>query len=192
MMHRPGFTLVEQIISLLLIMGVMAVMAQIFIDSARFAQNEGSRIQVGETAARAMATLDDTLREGRAVATTGTVNSTLYTTDDSTLVLMLPSLVNGALTSTNDVVVIRRNSNTNSLEQLLAPYVNAGNPALNSARTAGTTQLATDVGDVYFRYTTDAPIDSTAVTVVVTSSSTIQQRAFARTTLVYETLRNHP
>lgn len=169
----------------MIIAGLTLVVVNVFISAKNFYADEEQRIQVGETAARALATLDDTLREGRLIVASGTVGGTTYTTDDDTLVLALPSIVGGVLTTANDTVVITRNTATNILEELTA--VSAG-----STRPAGSKQLASGVNDVYFRYTTDDPVSSTAVTVVVSSTKTANQRPFTRTILLYETLRNHP
>ncbi len=182
---RPGFTLVEQIVSLLVLIGLSTIVISIFISTNNFSKDEGQRIQVGETAARVLATLDDTLREGRLILASGVISGTTYTTSDSVLVLTLPSIVGGLPTAANDLVVIRRDPTTNTLEKLSAPDV-------TSSRIAGTVQLASGVTDVYFRYTTDDPASSTAVTVLVSSTKTANQQAFTRTTILYETLRNHP
>lgn len=182
--HR-GITLIEQVISIVIIAGLTLIVINIFIAASNFNTDEEQRIQVGETAARALATLDDTLREGRLIVASGVVSGTTYTTDDATLVLALPSLVGGVLTAGNDTVVITRNPATNTLEELTAP-------GASSTRPAGSKQLATGVNDVYFRYTTDDPTSSTAVTVIVSSTKTANKRPFTRTTLLYETLRNHP
>lgn len=180
-----GFTLIETIISVIVLAGMTLVVVNIFLAANTFFADELQRIQVGETAARALATLDDTLREGRLIVANGVVDGTTYTTNDTTLVLALPSIVGGVLTSANDTVVITRNTSTNILEELTAP-------SAGSARVAGSKQLATGVNDVYFRYTTDDPTSSTAVTVIVSSTRTVNKRPFARTILLYETLRNHP
>lgn len=185
MSTRPGITLVEQMVSLLVLAGIALIVATMFITANNFGADEQARLQVGETAARALATLDDTLREGRLVLASGMVDGTTYVTSDTTLVLALPSIENDQPTSANDVVVIRRNPATNELQQLTAP-------SGSSTRTSGTIQLATSVNDVYFRYTTDDPTSSTAVTVLVSSTRTVSQRPYTRTTIVYETLRNHP
>ena len=185
MKQRPAYTLIEEMITLFTIAALMIVMVNMFITANRFSTDEEQRIQVGETAARALATLDNTLLEGRLVVASGVVSGTTYTTSDTVLVLNLPSLVSGLPTSGNDVVVIQRNSSTNSLEQLTAP-------AGGSSRTAGTVVLATGVNDLYFRYTTDDPTSSTSVTVLVSSTKTANKLPFTRTTLLNETLRNHP
>lgn len=182
---RAGSTLVELIISMVILAGMTLVVVNIFIAANNFSNDEQQRIQVGETAARALATLDDTLREGRLIMASGVVDGTTYTTDDTTLVLALPSIVGGVLTAANDTVVIMRNPATNTLEELTA--TSAG-----STRTAGSKQLAAGVNDIYFRYTTDDPTSSTAVTVIVSSTRTVNKRPFTRTILLYETLRNHP
>lgn len=163
----------------------MLIVITIFITANNFARDEEQRLQVGETAARVLATLDDTLLEGRLILASGVISGTTYTTNDSTLVLALPSIVNGLPTSANDIVVVRRNSSTNTLDQLTAP-------SGGSSRVAGTVQLASGVNDLYFRYTTDDPVSSTAVTVLVSSTKTANKRDFTRTTMLYETLRNHP
>lgn len=180
-----GFTLLEQMVSLIVLAGMSLIVVTIFISANNFSNDEQQRIQVGETAARVLASLDDTLREGRLILTSGVVNGTTYTTSDTTLVMALPSLVNGLPTAANDTVVVRRNTTTNTLEQLTAPDA-------TSTRAAGTIQLAIGVNDVYFRYTADDPASSTAITVLVSSTKTANKRAFTRTTILYETLRNHP
>jgi type II secretory pathway pseudopilin PulG len=180
-----GFTLIETIISVIVIAGMTLVVVNIFISANTFFADEQQRIQVGETAARALATLDDTLREGRLILASGVVDGITHPTNDTTLVLALPSVVGGVLTSANDTVVITRNTATNILEELTAP-------SAGSTRPAGSKQLATGVNDVYFRYTTDDPASSTAVTVVVSSTKTVNKRPFTKTILLYETLRNHP
>lgn len=185
MKQRLGFTLLEQVVSILVIVSMTLVVVTIFISANNFSTDEQQRILVGETAARALATFDDTLREGRLILTSGVVGGTTYTTSDSVLVLALPSIVNGQPTSGNDTVVIARDSSTNVLEQRTEP-------SGTSSRLAGTIQLATGVNDVYFRYTTDDPASSTAVTVLVSSTKTANKQDFTRTTILYETLRNHP
>lgn len=185
MKRRPAFTLVEQVVSLFVLASLMLIVVTIFLTANNFSRDEEQRLQVGETAARVLATLDDTVLEGRLILASGVVNSTTYTTNDSTLVLALPSIVNGLPTSANDIVVIRRNTSTNTLEQLTAPHA-------SSSRSAGTLQLASGVTDLYFRYTTDDPSSSTAVTTLVSSTKTANKKDFTRTTILYETLRNHP
>lgn len=185
MINRHGFTLIELLISLSIITGMMLIVINIFIAANNFSADEQRRIQVGETAARVLATLDDTLREGRQIMASGVVGGVTYTTDDATLVLALPSVVGGLLTAANDTVVITRNPATDIVEQHIAP--NTG-----SSRPAGTIQLATGVNDIYFRYTADDPASSTAVTVIISSTKTANKRPFTKTTLLYETLRNHP
>jgi type II secretory pathway pseudopilin PulG len=182
---RAGSTLIEVIISMVILAGMTLVVVNIFIAANNFSNDEQQRIQVGETAARALATLDDTLREGRLIIASGIVDGTTYTTNDTTLVLALPSIVGGVLTAANDTVVITRNPVTNILEELTAP-------SAGSSRQAGSKQLAAGVNDIYFRYTTDDPASSTAVTVIVSSTKTVNKRPFTRTIMLYETLRNHP
>lgn len=190
--QRPAITLIEQLISLGILVGLMLVVINIYIAAGQFANDEAQRIEVGENAARVLATLDDTLREGRAVLANGNVGGTVYTTDDSTLVLALPSIVNGDLTATNDIVVVELNQATGMLEQLTAPFTDSGHPALNSTRPGGTTQLATDVDEAYFRYPTDDPTSASSVSVIVTAGGQINQnRIFRRTIILNETFRNH-
>lgn len=185
MTKRPGLLLIEQVFSLIILVIITTVVINMFIVTVRFTTDEQARVQVGEVAARALATLDDTLREGRVILPNATIDGTPYTTGSTTLVLALPSIVNGETTNDNDTVVITKNATTNALER--KTLVHAG-----STRPAGTTLLASDVTDVYFRYTTDDPESSTAVTVVISSTKTANQKPFTRTTLLYETLRNHP
>lgn len=185
MTKRPGISLIEQIVTIVIMTGMVIVMVNILISTINFQTEESGRIVVGESAARILATLDDTLREGRVIAATATVNGDTYTTGDDTLVVHLPSVMGGVLTNNVDTVVVRRNPATRVLEQLL-------DPDPSSDRLAGTTQLATDVNDVYFRYTSDDPTTSTTVTVVMTTDQTTHGKTFSRTTLLNETLRNHP
>lgn len=180
-----GFTLLEQLVSISILGGLALIVGTIFISANNFTNDEQQRIQVGETAARVLDTLDDTLREGRSVLVSGVVNSVTYTTSDSVLVLALPSIIGGQPTADDDIVVVIRDPVTNTLQQLTEPDT-------TSARAAGTIQLATGVNDVYFRYTTNDPNLSTAVTALISSTRTANKRDFTRTILLYETLRNHP
>lgn len=184
MKYRRGITLIEQLIILPMLAGLTLVVVIIFISTINFNNDEQQRIQVGETAARVLDTLDETLREGRLIMPTGDVGGTTYTTSDSILVLALPSIVNGLPTTDNDTVVIIREPATNMLQRLTAPDA-------SSSRPAGTVQLATGVSDVYFRYTTDEPTLSTAVTALISSTTTANKQDFTRTIILYETLRNH-
>jgi hypothetical protein len=183
--HHPGFTLIEQVLSLFTLVIVMAIVGNLFIVGSRFSADEATRIEVGESAARILSTVDDTLREGRAIIASATINGTTYTTGKDVVVLTLPSIVNDQPTGSNDTVVIYRDAATNQLIQRTA-----ADPS--SSRVSGPVQVGTDVGQVYFRYTTNDPTSSTAVTVLVGTTQKLRTTTYTKYVLLYETLRNHP
>lgn len=182
---RRGSTLIELIYSIVIFAGLMLIVMNIFYSVKDFSTDEEHRLVVGETAARALSTFDDTIRQGRLIIANSTINGETYTTGDSTVVFTVPSLVSGIPTAASDTIVITRNTTTNELIEITAPNS-------NSERTAGTRQLSTNVSDVYFRYTTDDPTSSTAITVIITATQTANHGPYSRTSIVYETLRNHP
>lgn len=186
MTHRRGLTILELLIVIFVLIGMTSLMVNIFLGASTFSADEEQRIRVGESATRSLSSLDDTLREGRLVLASGTVDGTTYTTSENVLVLGLPSLISGTPSPTyNDIVVVARDTGTNQLLQHTEPYT-------DSTRPGGTIQLATDISEVYFRYVSDDPTSSTAVTAVVHSTRTNSGRTFNANILLYETLRNHP
>ncbi len=183
---RAGFTIFEVIISLLVVALLTLVVVNVFVGVNQFNRAEQSRILVGDQATRLFANLDATLRQGKAILSSATVGGTLYTTSSTTLVITLPSLVAGQPSaSTVDTVAVTLNSASGQLTAISAP-----DPS--SSRPSGTTLLMTSVSDIYFRYTTDDPTQSTAVTVVTIVGSTTNQRTFLQPAILYATLRNHP
>src|SRR4029077_6712599 len=105
---------------------------------------EQSRILVGDQATRLFANLNETLRQGKSILTSATINSTVYTTGPTTMVLTLPSIVSGQPSSTAvDTMAVTFDSAGSRLMSTMAPDA-------SSSRVGGVATLMTGVSDVYF------------------------------------------
>lgn len=183
---RKGLSLIELVISLGIFALIVLVVTNIFIGVFRFNKQEQSRILVGDEATRIFSTIDETLRQGKSILTNATISGTTYTTSNTTVVLTWPSLIAGSPSATEtDTVVLTYNASTKQIQQIISP-----DPS--SSRTANSGIVMTDAADAFFRYTTDDPTQSTALSLIVLPTATVGQQSFTQPAILYETLRNHP
>ncbi len=185
-MHwHSGITLLELIVSISIMSLVILVVVNIFIGTSRFNTDEQSRILVGDEATRVFSTLDQTLRQGKAIVASAIINGTTYTTNGTTVVLTLPSIVAGSPSPTQtDIAVVRWDSSSEQIQLITAP-----DPS--SSRAAGTAILTDGVSDIYFRYTSDDPTVSTTVEATIITSAPVNNSSFRQTAVLYVPLRNH-
>jgi type II secretory pathway pseudopilin PulG len=186
---RPGTTLIELLITILVLAIIVTIVGNVYIGSSRFTRDEQLRIDVGENAARIFSTTDQTLRQAKAVLANASLSGTNYTTDTDTLVFSLPSLVGGQPSPVEiDTGVIQVDTSLpdNPRLRLLIE------PDATSEREAADRILIEQVKDVYFRYTSPIPTNSTVVTVTVTIEELVNNRSFSRANLLYASFRNHP
>lgn len=186
-----GVTLVELLVGIGIMSIIVLIVVNLFISSGRFSSAEQLRIDVSEKAARVLSGLDETLREARAVITSANYSSVTYTTGDTTVVLTTPSLLADgslSLSDTDTVIVYRDTSDPDNiaLRRIIAAL------GTGSTRTTGSTTLVQGVKDVYFRYTTDVPTETTVVSATVTTETSVNNRPFTAAMILNATLRNHP
>lgn len=189
MKHRPGLTLLELLISMAILGIIVVVVSNLFIAAAQYTASEQTRITVGESNSRIFSTLDRTVRQGKAILSSATINSVLYNTSDMSMVFTLPSIqIDGTLTpTTSDTAVLFTDTiitNNHRLRLIIEPDASSYRDAVD--------QIITDhVADVYFRYNDEDPTMANSVTITVTNSQSILGRAFTQRNLVNLTLRNN-
>lgn len=189
--QRPAVSLVELLASIAVMGIIVLIVINLYISSGQFVGAEQLRIDVGLNASRALATVDETLREGRAVLASTNYGGDTYTTSDTTLVLTTPSLlVSGSLSSSEVDTIILDLDSSNPDDQVIRRIVAA--VGAGSTRTTGVTGAMTGVQDLYFRYTTDVPTDTTVVTATITTVKTVNTKPFTTAIILNATLRNHP
>ncbi len=185
-MKRRGISLVELVVSVMIMAILVLVVVNIFIGVSAFSRAEQGKILAGDNVTRTFATLDQTLLQAKSILSSATVNSTGYTSSSTTVILTIPSIVSGSASATvSDTAVITWDSSSGLLYLITAADA-------SSSRTSGTTILTTGVSDVYFRYPTDDPSGSTAVTAVVITASTVNGKTTNQQAVLYVPIRNHP
>lgn len=189
-MKRRGITLVEMLITLVILGMIVVVVASLFIGSGQFASDERARIDVGISASRTLGPLDEILREGKEVLASAIVNSTTYTSDHDTLVFSLPSINSGGATdaanSDTAVITVDTTNPDNTVLRLLI------DPASGTYRPANQQVILENIKDVYFRYSNDTPASAQSVNVTVQISKNLRNRVYTRSTILYAVFRNHP
>ncbi len=189
MTRRPGITLVELMISIAVLGLIVVVVSNLFVSTNQFTRNEQSRIDVGENVVRVFSAMDEAMRQTKNVLASATINGTAYASDSDTFVFSLPSIEGGELASfdiDSGVITLDTSVTGNPRLRLIIE------PNALSSRTAVDQIVAEHVKDVYFRYTTAVPADATAATATVVIEKDLNNRAFARTNILYATFRNHP
>ena len=186
MKHR-GLTLVEALIGVFIIALVFTTVGNIFVASNEFTRDEQNRILVGEQAVRLFSTVDETLRQAKAVLASTAIGSG-YTTDEDTLVFTLPALLNDETLSATDVdtgvLTLDTNQAGNTkLRILLEPHGTSQRQALDQT-------VVERVKDVYFRYNNVTPSLANAVTVTVTVEKSTSKKTYQQTNILYATFRN--
>lgn len=191
MKRRPGLSLVELLVSISVMLLLILIISNVFIGSSRFFTAEQLRIDVGGNASRALTTVDAILRQGKNILSSAVYNTVTYTTGDTVVVLTEPSLLadgTASLTQVDTLILYLDTSDPqNGILRLITAAVGS-----DSTRQVGSRDLVQGVEDIYFRYVTDTPTDSTIVTATITTQTTVNQRPFTTATIFNATLRNHP
>lgn len=178
-----GITLIETLISIFVMSLVAIVVGSIYLNVGRFSGTELDRVDVDLSASRLMAVVDEELSQGKEILLSYSTGPTTYTTDNSTLVFSLPSLVSGQPSpSLTDAAVL---------------FVENGELKLlidadpSSSRTDATRIITRNVEDFFLRYMTEQPTASTGVTVTMRAQRAILGQSYGQTIILHETLRNH-
>lgn len=185
MKSRSGLTLPEIVITMGILLLVGGALIPTYLSTSRFTTDEQHRILVDVSASRTLQRLDELLRQGKAVLASATVNATPYTTDGTTLVFTLPSvLASGSLSPTA--------VDTGVIQKVGSDIVFHLQPDATSTRSAGTQTLFSDARDIYFRYNNPSPEAATAVSVATRTEQLIRSQPYTRSSLLYALFRNHP
>ncbi|MBI5405028.1 MAG: prepilin-type N-terminal cleavage/methylation domain-containing protein [Candidatus Kerfeldbacteria bacterium] len=180
MRRQTGISLVEIMVAISILTVVGIVVGTIYINAGRFTQTEQLKVDVDLSANRVLATLNEHLRQGKAVLP----SYSTYTTGPTTLVFSVPSQVGGAPSqSTTDTYVLYLDAGVLSL------LIDADE---SSSRTDQTVEITRNVKDVYFRYTTSVPTAATGVTVTITTEKNINGQAYTQASILNATFLNHP
>lgn len=186
-MKRPGLTLPEMMISIVVIGIVMVVCVGAYLTTAKVVRRESDRSTVTLGTGRVLGPLDTLLRQGRAIVTQypPAPGVATVTTGTDALVFTVPSLVGSTLTDANDYITLVRDTTVVENPRLIMTVY----PDATSSRTAGETVIATYVADLYLRYPDIDPTAAENLTITVrlnkgTSSET------AETLILNATLRN--
>lgn len=167
---------------------VTTIASTLFIDSTRFVRDEGQRIVVGENAGRVFTVLDPVLRQAKEVLDSVTIDGTEYSTGTTTVVLSLPSLLSDGSLSASDTDTAVITHDTSQADYPVIRYLL--DPAPTSTRASLNQVVVEKAKDLYFRYTTAAPI--TGLTMTIAVADTVAGRSFTKTIVLYGTFRNHP
>lgn len=191
-MKRSGISLAETVISLFVIGIVIVISLTAYTATGQFTSDEEARIVTGVEASRVLGELDELLRQGTTVSTQyPSTGAATYTTDASTLIFAVPSIINGDPSQTKTDTVVARMDTTDSSNKKLVLQVIPDLTAPASTRAAQTRTLMARVSDAYFRYNQAAATGATEVTTTVSTTRTLRGRTFTQTIMLNATLRNH-
>jgi hypothetical protein len=184
---RPALSLIESLIAIFITGLIFAVVANIFVASNSFNKSEEDRVVVGEQTARLFSVVDQTLRQGKAILASATVNGTLYTTDDDTMVFTIPTLLNdgslsGSEVDTAAIALDTTQSGNTKLWLSLDPHANSDRAVIDRSQVER-------VKDFYIRYNTSSPANATAASLTVTVERGTTT-AYRQTNILYATFRN--
>lgn len=182
-MNRRGVTLAELLVAMSIFAVVGVIIYYVYIAAGGFSNDEQEKITVDLSASRILSVMDGNLRQAVRAYASHDFDGTPYTTGDEVLVVGLPSLVGGQVTADTDYVAFYLDGTTLMMRV---------DPNGTSSRTAATTEVTRDVKDVFFRYTTVVPDQSSAVTVTVATERQVRGASYTQYSILDETFHNHP
>lgn len=189
-MKRPGLTLAEFVVTLVVIGIVVTVIGAAYLSVTRIFQQESARSGITLGTGRVLGPLDELLRQGGTIVAQYPISgSPTVTTGTGALVFSIPSLIGGDLSPTElDYVTLERDTAITSNPRLIMTVY--PNQTLPSERTSQTVVIATNVSDIYFRYSMIDPTASPDVTTTVRLTRTQSGRTLSETIILHSTLRN--
>ncbi len=186
-LDRRGMTLSELLVSMFVMALLVGVLVSTYISAGRLTSQEQNRIEVDLAGSRLLAETDRLVRQAKAVeAQYPTSGSPTYTTNDTTLVFSMPSLVGGTPdTSTGkvDIGVLHLSGS----DLLLTIDADPASDRIDETRTA-----TTNVKDINFRYNTVTPSSAREVVTTIRTEKLFLTFPYTQITILHETLINHP
>lgn len=179
-MNRRGVTLIELLVSMFILSLLGGVMYTIYTSAGRFTNDEQNRIEVDLSANRILTVMDEYLRQGARIEPSYTAGLTTYTTGDTTLVFMLPS-VDPVTPGSLDTAVFYLDGT--DLKLLI--------DASDGTRQDGTQVITSVVTDLYFRYNASVMTSATAVALTLRTGKVIFGHTYSQLFILSETLLNH-
>ncbi|WKZ29561.1 MAG: type II secretion system protein [Patescibacteria group bacterium] len=171
-MRRPGFTLLELIVTMSIAGLMFMIVGGIFLAQGRYLAIEDA---INETQYHAFQALDAAglyTSSAKRVVSSMTINGQPYTTSTSTVILELPSIdSNGTvLGNTFDYVAIGKDPTDPT------KFIYDIDAAVGSVRLNGKFSKASLIDKVIFRYNTVDPASATAIELYVRTAETIRGR----------------
>lgn len=184
--NQKGFTLYELVIVLFILVIITIMLPPLFISFNRLFTFQSNLADAQIQNEFAIDTIAEETRQAKGVLTSQTINSTLYTTASTTLVLEYP-----VFDTDGDVI-----SNETDYG---AFYLDDTDPtdlkfvfdaSASSAKSDIDTTIAQDVGSIIFRYNTSDVTSTTVVTVLLETSKTLSDITATFTQSSAYSLRN--
>ena len=167
MKKHGGFSLLEVIIVIFISAVVVLAVFEIYITLSKTYLLQHASINASSGAAAFVNELQDMAHQADAIETSASISGTTYTSGSTTVVFELP-----AVNSSGDVL-----SNTYDYVTLYATSTNAYrviDANASSARVDGTKKLSDVVQNLTFTYDTGTPSTATAVTIDMTTATTVK------------------
>lgn len=185
---QRGLNLTELIVGIF-VMGIVGwIIYNVYVSTGRFSGSEQDRIEVNVSANRVLTLMDQYLRQAKYVLAQYPVSGApTYTTNDTTIVLALPSTLAGNIlhATATDIVVFYRDGSA------LKILIDA-EESVSSTRADSNHDITTNVKDVFFRYNEPSVTDATAATLLLRTEKTVLGTPYTQTSLLNITFRNHP
>ena len=191
-MKRPGLTLPELVVSIFITGLVVSAAITAYLTVGRIIARESAKSMITLGSGRILGPLDELLRQGINIEAQYPPSPEVatVTTGTDALVFSVPSLnASGDATDAakDYITVVRDTSLANNARLLMTVYPDA---TLPSTRVAGTTVVATNVLDLYFRFSAVNPTDTTEVATTVRLARTENGQTSTETLLLSSLLRN--
>lgn len=167
--HKYGFTIVELLISSVLLAVISYILGSIFISNFKLFIDETSVINITEANKTALDEITNQIRESQSIASTCTPCSP-YTTSSTVLILQLwPLNSNGEPFDGGvnfDYIEYKRDAVDNTkLRKIIYPHATSTRQSLNKV-------LSTTVDNLTFTYNNATPSQATEITVTLKNTIT--------------------
>lgn len=166
-----GFSLVETIIVLALVVIVLYVLVSMFLGYSKTYSYIEAGFEVSGSAATAVEDISSAVRQSSGVLSSRTFSGTNYTTNSTTLVLEVPTVNSSGsiVSSTYDYILFYRSGTD------LYRVIDANG---SSARTSGTKKLSNVVQSITFTYDAVTVTDATKVSIDLETAKAVKEQSY--------------
>jgi prepilin-type N-terminal cleavage/methylation domain-containing protein len=183
---QRGVTLMETLVVITVMTVLLLIVTEVFILNYDVYLKQTGRIEADTGTVFAARSISEQARGATQVMASRTIDGTLYTTSDTTLVLELPSIEQDGdvLIATYDYIAFARDPGD------ATRVITATDAASGSSRFDGTKLLTAFNDTMTFRYNDPVPADATRVSVLLINETTVRESTFRSQAWTSVFLRN--